>query len=66
MSEYTPTTKEIIEHWSAVKGQAIDPEARDRHLARAAMFRRWLADHDAEVRAGVEGDTNSRKTLAES
>jgi len=56
MSDYTPTTKEIIEHWSAVRGQAIDPAARDRPLERAEMFRRWLAARDAEKRAEWEAE----------
>lgn len=51
--EYTPTTEEIIEHWSATRGSAIDPEAAKRKAERERMFRRWLAAHDAEVRAGV-------------
>ncbi|RUQ07019.1 hypothetical protein D8M34_05990 [Microbacterium sp. HSID17254] len=53
MSEYTPTTEEVIEHWSATRGSAIDPDAAERKAERERMFRRWLAAHDAEVRAGV-------------
>lgn len=46
VSEYTPTTenvRSVFAHGGA--GQSTD--------RRRAMFDRWLAAHDAEVRAGV-------------
>lgn len=44
MNQYTPTTEEIIEEWT--DGSIDVPESR-------AQFYRWLAAHDAELRAGV-------------
>lgn len=49
MSEYTPTTenvRSVFAHGGA--GQTTE--------RRRAMFNRWLAAHDAEVRAEVESD----------
>ncbi|MDH5133631.1 MULTISPECIES: hypothetical protein [unclassified Microbacterium] len=56
MNDYTPTTEEVLEHWSATRGSAIDPEAAKRKAERERMFRRWLAAHDAEKRAEWEAE----------
>lgn len=57
MSEYTPTTEEIREYVET-GGEprpwvALDDAEKSREQARVAAFDRWLAAHDAEVRAGV-------------
>lgn len=52
MSEYTPTTKDVREVWIYVQDITHD-EGEDFH---GAEFDRWLAAHDAEVRAEVESD----------
>lgn len=44
MTEHTPTTEEVREHWRSA-WHPRNPEASD------ASFDRWLAAHDAEVRA---------------
>lgn len=44
MTNYTPTTEEIRRHW----GIAVPHDRRD---ARLADFDRWLAGHEAEVKA---------------
>lgn len=49
MSEYTPTTKDVREVWIYAQDITHD-EGEDFH---GAEFDRWLAAHDAEVRAGV-------------
>lgn len=49
MSEYTPTTKDVREVWIYAHIITHD-EGEDFH---GAEFDRWLAAHDAEVRAGV-------------
>lgn len=46
MTEYMPTTEEIREHWRSA-WRPSTPQASD------ASFDRWLAAHDAEVRAGM-------------
>lgn len=59
MSEYTPTTKEVRENYarSLIWPAQADP-------ARAAFFDRWLAAHDAEVRAGVQGSAKLSENSA--
>lgn len=52
MSEYTPTTKDVREVWIYAQDITHD-EGEDFH---GAEFDRWLATHDAEVRAEVESD----------
>ena len=50
MSEYTPSTMSIRDVWSFARAAGVygvDPEQSD------AEFDRWLAEHDAEVRAAV-------------
>lgn len=47
MSEYTPTTKDVREVWIYAQDITHD-EGEDFH---GAEFDRWLAAHDAEVRA---------------
>ncbi|MGI0521800.1 hypothetical protein ABY45_14590 [Microbacterium maritypicum] len=49
MSEYTPTTKDVREVWIYAQDITHD-EGEDFH---GAEFDRWLAAHDAEVRASV-------------
>lgn len=57
MSEYTPTTEEIREYIET-GGEPrpwveLDEAEKAREKARVAAFDRWLAAHDAEVRASV-------------
>lgn len=52
MSEYTPTTEEVARDYSAAWDEDADLHEEDRARA-LARFYRWLAAHDAEVRAGV-------------
>lgn len=52
MSEYAPTTKDVREVWIEAQDITHD-EGDDFH---GAEFDRWLAAHDAEVRAGVEAE----------
>lgn len=49
MTEYTPTTEEVREDFAF----PWSPEQIGDRPARVAAFDRWLAAHDAEVRAGV-------------
>ena len=48
MSDYTPTTEEVRAAIAAFT--VMPPNAR---AVNPALFDRWLAAHDAEVRAGV-------------
>ena len=49
MSEYTPTTNEVLEAWAAQQSHD-QPTALD--LVEAyESFKRWIADHDARVLA---------------
>ena len=48
MSDHTPTTEEVRESYARSR---FWPAAQD--PARAAFFDRWLAAHDAEVRAAA-------------
>ena len=57
MSDYTPTTEEIREYVET-GGEPrpwveLDEAEEAREKARGEAFDRWLAVHDAEVRAGV-------------
>lgn len=57
MSEYTPTT-EAIREYVETGGEPrpwveLDETEQARERDRVAAFDRWLAAHDAEVRAGV-------------
>lgn len=60
MSEYTPTTEEIREYVET-GGEPrpwveLDDTEKALEKARSEAFDRWLAAHDAEVRASVESD----------
>lgn len=46
MSEYTPTTEDVSEAYSGGR-------SGEYHAVTGPEFDRWLAAHDAEVRAGV-------------
>lgn len=48
MSEYTPTTESVR---TAYAGAPAGVFARDAYNTRSQEFDRWLAAHDAEVRA---------------
>lgn len=53
--QYTPTTEEVREYVE-VGGEPrpweeVTPESESKEAARAAAFDRWLAAHDAQVRA---------------
>ncbi|PZE23872.1 hypothetical protein [Curtobacterium sp. MCBD17_028] len=52
--EYTPTTEQVRENYYASPG-VIEWEA-----SRAAAFDRWLAAHEAEVRASVQVPTREQ------
>lgn len=57
MNEYTPTNEEIREYVEA-GGEprpwvALDEAEKSREQARVAAFDRWLAAHDAAVRAAA-------------
>lgn len=58
MSEYTPTTEEIIKAWRffRTENRAYDGDAE-------AEVRSWLAAHDAEVRAGVVAEEPEDRSL---
>lgn len=51
MTEYTPTTAEVREAWLTAEYEERDHTTSDDDLR--AEFDRWLAAHDAEVRASV-------------
>lgn len=51
MAEYTPTTEEIWGSFRIGAQEQSDLELDEAELR--AIFDRWLAAHDAEVRAGV-------------
>lgn len=48
MNEYTPTTEEVRESFAS----GVNFESRTPFLSGRKQFDRWLAAHDAEVRAG--------------
>ena len=50
MSDYTPTTEEVRDHYASYPGARFTPET-------AEWFDRWLAEHDRQVaeRAWHEG-----------
>lgn len=59
MSGYTPTT----EHIESVYGRVSDAHGIPvQSEERRAEFRRWLAAHDAEVRAGFVPEEPGRGT----
>ncbi len=54
MTEYTPTTEELRQQYKALaQSRLLGVTYTSALRARGAEFDRWLAAHDAEVRAGV-------------
>ena len=53
MSDYTPTTEQMREWFSEPQSEA-EAMSVDAHYEKAESFDRWLAKHDAEVKAGMK------------
>lgn len=62
MTEYTPTTEAIIFAYTENKyaAQGIDYGPAEEAVAREEVMK-WLAAHDAEVRAGVVAEEPERE-----
>ena len=56
MSEYTPTTEEVRGDYANFQLPARGGDFRSEYAEGVADFNRWLAAHDAEVRAEWEAE----------
>ena len=53
MSDYTPTTEDVLEDYAIGRNEEVGAGWYDQHRAE---FSRWLAAHDAEKRAEWEAE----------